>query len=201
MKLGAENKKQIIIMVVLLAILLAVGIYDFARSGDTSAAPPVASSTATSAASTKPAIQGKKTPAPSAQNNNLDPTLHLNVLEASRRVKYEPGRNIFRMEEPPPPKVDTSVRAANTPPPTPTPTPPPPPIPLKFYGFVNPSRTDIKRAFFLDGEDIIIAAEGELVKKRYKILRIGVNSALVEDTTFKGDNTQQTLPLEAEMNG
>jgi len=44
-------------------------------------------------------------------------------------------------------------------------------------------------------------AEGELVKKRYKIMRIGVNSALVEDTTFKGDNTQQTLPLEAEMNG
>ena len=43
MKLGAQNKKQIIIMVVLLAILLAVGIYDFARSGDTSAAPPVAS--------------------------------------------------------------------------------------------------------------------------------------------------------------
>jgi hypothetical protein len=48
-KLGAENKKQIIIMVVLLAILLAVGIYDFARSGDTSAAPPVASTTTDSA--------------------------------------------------------------------------------------------------------------------------------------------------------
>ena len=59
MKLGAENKKQIIIMVVLLAILLAVGIYDFARSGDTSAAAPVASSTATSAAGSKPSIQGK----------------------------------------------------------------------------------------------------------------------------------------------
>jgi hypothetical protein len=52
----------------------------------------------------------------------------------------------------------------------------------------------------LDGEDIIIAGEGDMVKKRYKIVRIGVNSAVVEDTQFKSNN-QQTLPLEAEMAG
>jgi hypothetical protein len=58
-----------------------------------------------------------------------------------------------------------------------------------------------KRAFFLDGEDIVIAGEGDMIKKRYKIVRIGVNSAVVEDTEFKGNNNQQTLPLEAELNG
>lgn len=78
--------------------------------------------------------------------------------------------------------------------------PPPPPIPLKFYGWVNPEKTTgPKRAFFLDGDDIVVASEGELIKKRYKIVRIGLNSAVVEDTQFK-DN-QQTLPLEAEQAG
>ena len=75
-----------------------------------------------------------------------------------------------------------------------------PPIPLKFYGFVNKSKVGDKRAFFLDGDDIVIAAEGDMIKKRYKIVRIGVNSAVVEDTQFKSNN-QQTLPLEAELAG
>jgi len=147
---------------------------------------------------------------------NVDPTLHLNLLAKLQDVKVEGvGRSLFEIgaapaavvaKEPAPikPAAKPFVGPMPLPPPAPEvkpPTPRAPQIPLKFYGFVNPSRTDIKRAFFLDGEDIIIAAEGELVKKRYKILRIGVNSAVVEDTTFKGDNTQQTLPLEAEMNG
>jgi hypothetical protein len=66
---------------------------------------------------------------------------------------------------------------------------------------VNPARPDVKHAFFLDNDEIIVAGEGDLIKKRYKILRIGVNSAEVEDTTFKGDNTKQTLPLETELQG
>ena len=196
MKLGAENKKQIIIMVVLLAILLAVGIYDFAGSEDTSAAPPVASSTATSAASTKPAIQGKKAPAPSAQNNNLDPTLHLNVLEASRRVKYEPGRNIFRMEEPPPPKVVTSVRAANTPPPTPTPTPPPPQIPLKFYGFQNKSNPDQKQIFLAENDVVFVAKQGDIIDRRYRVVSIQKTSVTIEDVLT---NNKQDIQLRSQQ--
>ena len=90
---------------------------------------------------------------------------------------------------------------APPPPPAPPPDPKAPPIPLKFYGFVNQSKGGgDKRAFFLDGEDIVIATEGDMIKKRYKIIRIGINSATVEDTQFKSNN-QQTLPLEAEMNG
>jgi hypothetical protein len=195
-KLGAENKKQIIIMVVLLAILLAVGIYDLARSGNTSAAPPVASSTATSAASSKPAIQAKKTPAPSAQNNNLDPTLHLNVLEASRHVKYEPGRNIFRMEEPPPPKVDTSVRATNTPPPTPTPTPPPPQIPLKFYGFQNKSNPDQKQIFLAENDVVFVAKQGDIIDRRYRVVSIQKTSVTIEDVLT---NNKQDIQLRSQQ--
>jgi hypothetical protein len=91
----------------------------------------------------------------------------------------------------PPPKPAEAVKPAE---------PKAPPIPLKFYGFVNPPKAGIKRAFFLDGDEIIIAGEGDTVKKRYKIVRIGLNSAVVEDTQFKSNN-QQTLPLEAELAG
>ena len=38
------------------------------------------------------------------------------------------------------------------------------------------------------------SAKARLVKRRYKIVRIGVNSVVVEDTQFPG--SQQTLPLE-----
>ena len=55
-----------------------------------------------------------------------------------------------------------------------------------------------KGAFFLesDGNTFHIAAENELVQNRYKIVRIGVNSAVVEDTK---DKHQQTLPLVEEL--
>jgi hypothetical protein len=76
-------------------------------------------------------------------------------------------------------------------PPPPAPPPPPPAIPLKFYGFTS-YRQGVKRAFFMEGEDIFVAAEGDTIKNRYKIIRIGVNSAVVEDINFKN---QQTLPL------
>ena len=145
----------------------------------------------------------------------VDPTIHLELLAKVRDVKVEPStRSLFEILSAPPPEpgkvtAPEPAKIAVAKPffgPKPKPADPPPPpepkapkIPLKFYGFVNPARPDIKRAFFLDGEEIVIAGEGEMVKKRYKIVHIGVNSAEVEDTTFKGTNTKQTLPLEAEM--
>ena len=190
MKLGAENKKQIIVMVVLLVILLAIGVYDISSS-NTSAAPPPATTTTTSSAATKPSIAGKKGALQSSANSTLDPTLHLNVLEASRRVKYEPGRNIFRMEEPPPPKVDQSVRPVATPIPTPTPTPPPPPIPLKFYGFQNRSATD-KQIFLAENDVVFVAKQGDIIDRRYRVVSIQKTSVTIEDVLT---NNKQDIPL------
>src|ERR1051325_7899968 len=121
-------------MIVLLAILLVVGIYNFVDFGTSSAAAP--------ATSTQVAQSAKK-PGGTAQivDNTLDPRLHIPELAASQNVKYEAGgRNIFKMEELPITKPTTSVRTEMIGPPnlpTPTPTPPPPPIPLKFYGFAS----------------------------------------------------------------
>jgi hypothetical protein len=154
-------------------------------------------------------------PKPNIDPQKVDPTLHLSALARLQDVKVEGGsRSLFKISDAPPAAAAKIIEPAKIhpvvaftgpkpppPPPPPTPPPPAPKIPLKFYGFVNPARPDVKRAFFLDGEDIVIAGEGDTIKKRYKIVRIGVNSAVVEDTTFKGDNTQQTLPLEAELPG
>jgi hypothetical protein len=144
--------------------------------------------------------------------SGIDPTLHLQLLASLRGVQLEGGsRSLFELSTPPvvavavvkePEKIKPTPVGPMLPPPPPPPPPDPkaPPIPLKFYGFVNPAKADPKRAFFLDGEDIIIAGEGDVIKKHYKIVRIGINSAVVEDTEFKSNN-QQTLPLEAEMAG
>jgi len=143
---------------------------------------------------------------------NIDPTLRLDLLAKLQTVGVESGtRSIFEVGAAPPEEIKVKepdkiaiARPFAGPmqpkPAEPAPEPKAPPIPLKFYGFVNKTKVGDKRAFFLDGEDIVIAGEGDMIKKRYKIVRIGINSAVVEDTEFKSNN-QQTLPLEAEVAG
>ena len=46
--------------------------------------------------------------------------------------------------------------------------------------------------------EISVAAEGDTVKKRYRVVRIGVNSVLMEDTESK---RQQSLPLTEDLPG
>lgn len=141
----------------------------------------------------------------------VDPTLRLDLLAKLGNVKSEGGmRSLFEFSQPPAPKVpDVKIapkpivpvgpqlpkEADNKPP-----TPPKPikPIPLKFYGFSNPIKQGAKRAFFLDGEEIFVASEGEVIKKKYQVVRIGVNSVVVKDIE---QDSQQTLPLVEEQQG
>jgi hypothetical protein len=157
----------------------------------------------------RPSLKPKK--GEEAGRADIDPTLRLDLLEKLQTVGVEGGkRSLFEASTAPvqvaklvkePPKVIPSkmVGPQPAPPEVKPPEPVAPPVPLKFYGFVNQQRAGAKRAFFLDGDDIIVATEGQLVKNRYKIVRIGVNSAVVEDTQFK--NHQQTLPLIEEQAG
>ena len=69
-----------------------------------------------------------------------------------------------------------------------------PPINFKYYGFASASGSPKKRAFLLAGEEVLIGAEGDVFKKRYKIIRIGLNSIVVEDMQFED---QQELKLQA----
>jgi hypothetical protein len=142
--------------------------------------------------------------------SGIDPTLQLDRLAKVRNVSVEGGsRSLFEFYTPPPPPpppvakpqpivpkqltaAELQAAEAKKGPPPP---PPPPPIPLKFYGYSGTMRSNVRRAFFLSGDDIVQAGENETLLNRYKIIRIGVNSAVVEDTVAKN---QQTLPLAEE---
>lgn len=141
----------------------------------------------------------------------IDPTLRVDLLAKLQSVGLSGGeRSLFDFGAAPPPKLPepkilpkkkgAEVKMPEVPAeplkPVEPPKPPPPPIPFKFYGYTAPQGLQ-KRAFFLQGEDIFVAGEGELIKARFRIVRIGINSAVVEDTQFKH---QQTLPLEIAPN-
>lgn len=146
--------------------------------------------------------------------SKIDPTVHVELLAKLRDAEMKGGtRSVFAFGSAPPPPVDpiqvTKLKQAeeqakiaadkkreedkHKPPPGP---PPAPPIPLKFFGYST--RGAVKRAFFLDGDDIDVAEENQTIKNRYKVVHIGVNSVVVEDTQ---SNNQQTLPLVAELAG
>jgi hypothetical protein len=142
--------------------------------------------------------------------SRIDPQLHLELLAKLQKVAEEgSGRNLFQFGPPPPPPekkgADSKLPGGPEPivprgPVTPLPTaapPPPPPPPFKYYAVLTERRTGRKTAFFLEGDEIYKAAEGELVKKRYRVLRIGVNSVVLEDTELK---RQSTLPLVEDAN-
>jgi len=119
--------------------------------------------------------------------------LRFDLLKASEETKYEgAGRNIFRVfvdipKIVQPPVPDRKV-ADNTPPPP----PPPPPINLKFYGFAISKPGEAKRIFLSQGEDVFIAKEGDIVDRRYKVVRIGPNSVEILDVL---SNNRQSIPL------
>src|ERR1035438_7911270 len=95
-------------------------------------------------------------------------------------------------------KIFVHVNPMRPPPPPDPSTVPPPPIPLKYYGFCTERTNGKKTAYFLDNDEIIQATEGTTLKGRYRVVRIGLNVVVMEDTQSK---RQQNLPLEPEMAG
>lgn len=152
----------------------------------------------------RPSLKAKK----GEDRSGMDPTLRLDLLAKLAEVKVERiERSLFdfgAVEAPKPalpePKIEIKKPVARMigpepppPPPPPVVKPPPPPINLKFYGNALPARDGVKRVFCMQGEEILAPAEGEVILKRYKIVRINVNSVLVEDLDYKN---QQTVAIE-----
>jgi len=188
-KLGLENKREAIAAAVLLAVA-AFAVYNWLSSGSDSApaatAPPVTSGTT----ATKTTGTGPKKGGPVLLSQSLDPSLRIDLLKSSEDVSYKgSGRDIFQ-NQPEPPPIPKPVKPVIPPVETP---PPPPPIPLKFYGFSG-NKTGPKQVFLSKGDDIFIAKEGQVIDRRYKIVKIGPNSIEVEDVLT---NNRQTLPLTA----
>jgi len=212
MKAGFEQRGKVLVMIVCGIIAIAALWYGFSgSSGAASPQPNATSSTATKAAP-RATTQGKLREADrrrASQQRSLDPTLHTEWLRASEDVDYKGAkRNIFSAETEPPPQpknqthvVDNGPHCPNDadprcPPVCPNPANPrcpPPPIPLQFYGFASepgaPKRIFLKTT---DTNDVFVAREGEIVNRRYRVVRIMNSAVEVEDVL---NNSKQTLPL------
>jgi hypothetical protein len=196
LKLGTENRTKLIAAVLLSVLAFVVLLFSFGGSAPTPTTPatavaPVATSqpVTTSRPAPRTKAHGKKT---SAGPRSLDPTLRYDWLKASEDTKYEgTGRNIFQLQAeiptPVAPATPDKDDAENTPPPP----PPPPPINLKFFGFAS-KPGEAKKIFLSEGEDVFIAAEGDVVNRHYKVVRISPTSVEIEDVL---NNNRQSIPL------
>jgi hypothetical protein len=144
--------------------------------------------------------------------SEVDPTLHLELLARVQNVKLDGGqRNLFQFGESvrlagDEPKIVPKREAMGPPvPPPPAPPPgpaavvPPPPMTMKYYGLATKRIDGKKTGFFLDGEEIIFATEGMVMKKRYKVVRINAESVVLENVEFKGQ--QQTVKIAEDAGG
>lgn len=193
MELGAENKKKVGLAIGLVVALVLVLAWEFLGSSST----PAGSSAAANVAGVRPTQRrpsskaGKRAAAAEAR---LDPTLDLTLLAATEQTKYAGnGRNIFvagaDIPQPLAPGVKDKQKAQQQW--TPPTTPPPPPITLKFFGFAS-KPGEPKKIFLSQGEDVFIAAEGDIVNRRYKVLRISPTAVDIEDVLY---NNRQSIPL------
>jgi hypothetical protein len=179
----AEQRRQVILLV-LLALGLGYVVYTQILAPAEDGLPT--SNLAADASATVGA--GAPTSLPSA--------LRFDALET---VGDQPaaGRNPFRFGVPPRRRHRRLVNARLQPPqpqgpPPPPPGPPPPPaITLKFVGVLQ-LPTGKRLASLSDGKGVLVGGEGDVIDGRFRIVRIGVESIVMEYLDGRG---RQTIPL------
>lgn len=192
MDLGTQDKKKLMVAVGVAALAVVVVAYELLAG---SSSPVTATSTvptpAVRATIKKPGKNGK-----AVAEARLDPTLDLTLLAATEQTKYSgAGRNIFVAGAELPTAVDNGTtdhkKKQEAQVFTPPPVQPPPPITLKFFGFAS-KPGEAKKIFLSQGEDVFIAAEGDIVNRRYKVIHISPNAVDIEDVLY---NNRQSIPL------
>jgi hypothetical protein len=126
-----------------------------------------------------------------------DPSLRLDLLEHARSRDYSGDhRNIFGLAPPPPSpkeiaKIAEAKKFRNI---GPQPPPPPPPVtvPATFFGYALDPQSGKRRAFFTNGEDVFIVEEGGMLLNHFRLVKIGNNSADLEETA---SGRHATVPL------
>lgn len=200
MKLGAENRKELITVVALAVVAIPLFLRMVVGGGTPTQAAAPQPRPGPAARVVRQIRHGQ--PANDLLQPSLDPTLKLEALKSSEAIEYKGGgRNIFDYQALPLPELPKQLDCAFkdktnpkckgwTPPPPPGP-PPPPPIPLKFYGFASrPGQP--KQIFLSDGDNVFVAKEGDIVDKQYRVVQIGPASVLIEDMLH---NNRQSIPL------
>jgi hypothetical protein len=167
-----------------LLILLALAVVAFVASRMwPSSAPPVSPATATAARK----VPGKS----SAAVDPADLDVRLDALNGSRPPAEAVERNPFRFQPapaPPPPPGPSGPGPARMAGPPPVEGPPPvPPIPLKFIGIVE--KQGLKVAALSDCRSTFYGSEGQIIDGRYRIVRIGIESLVIEYLDGTGRTT------------
>ncbi len=147
-----------------------------------------------------------------ATRGDVDPVLRLDLLTRLANV-HSPGttRNLFEAGP-----VATAAPQTGTLPvriiPVRTPAPPAPVtpayptpsqlsanIPYKYYGFAKPEDAgQPNQGLFLEGDNILVASEGQMIQQRYLVVQLTPTNARLEDTQIK---MGQTLPVVPEAMG
>jgi hypothetical protein len=137
----------------------------------------------------RPGAPGAAPPDPSELNVRLE------ELDATRPGLGEVERNPFRFKPKPPPPRPAPPRppVEQIPEPVgPPPPPPPPPIDLRLVGLFDSPATG-RIAAFSDCKGFTgQAREGEILDGRYRIVKIGVESVVVEHANGTG---RRTIPV------
>ena len=163
-------------IVVLLALLVVLVGLQFARR-EPGANPAV----------TATAAQGARAGARPSLSAIPDSLLEVKGRKPDPRRRAAAQRNIFEYgrRAAVAPAPETAVAAP--------PAPPAPPAPLRFYGFAEPSHGGKRQVFLTDGEEVYVAAEGDVVLRRYRVLRVGSQSIELEELSGK---QRWVVPLE-----
>jgi hypothetical protein len=214
MNLGARSPKQMALAGVLGVLALGAVVYTgiqveetFGGGSSTPSAPAPATVSAPAEpqesipAATPAGTEGRAAKPMGTTSAALDPTLHMEAMLVSESVVYSgSGRNIFSPNSAPPVVIQRPIAPARPvaalapgPPPPPAGPPPPPPIDLKFFGTETLANGE-QQAFLLHDDNVYLAAAGDIVLRRYRVISINARTVQMEDLQNK--NTQ-FLPLMA----
>jgi hypothetical protein len=197
-QLGLENKKKAMWAGALGVVALLLFVYEFIPMFSGSSSSPGSSAQAASPIIPLRATAGKGGKGgKNVRPESLDPTLQLQLLANVEQTQYAgSGRNIFVSKQEDVVIPQPNHQAATDQPKDPgyiTPTvPQAPPIPLKFFGFAS-KPGEPKKIFLQAGEDVFVAGEGEIIDRRYKVVRISPNSVEMQDMVSSGP--PQMIPL------
>lgn len=129
---------------------------------------------------------------------NVDePHLRVDLLEKLKNEEYAGSqRNIFAFGPPPPPPL-TPAQIAQRDHKIYGPQPPPPPPPVNvgatLFGYASMPQTGKRVAFFLDGDDVLVVTEGAVFLNRFRLDKIGNDSADVEEISSQRHVTVQMV--------
>ena len=144
-----------------------------------------------------PGLQGVLASDSKFQPLNVDePQLRLDLLAKLQKLEYSgTHRNIFSAVALPVALTPAEIAKANRRYPGVDRPPPPPPVevPAQFFGYASMPSSPRRLAFFLNGDDVIVVQEGSVFLNRFRLDKIGNDSADVEEISSGRHATVQMV--------